>query len=158
MRAARHLLALINDILDLSKIEIGKMELSLESFAIAPLIDEVVKTIETLSKKNDNRVIVDCSSGLGTIHADQMRLRQALLNLASNANKFTEHGTVTIAANRIQESGGAWISISVSDTGIGMTAEQVGKLFQNFPRPTRQPRANMAAPVLGSPSAAGSAR
>ncbi len=132
LRAGRHLLALINDILDLSKIESGKMELSLESFAIGPLIDEVVKTIETLSKKSDNRIIVDCSSELGTIHADQMRLRQALLNLASNANKFTEHGTVTIAANRNQEGGGAWISISVSDTGIGMTAEQVGKLFQEF--------------------------
>ena len=79
LRAARHLLALINDILDLSKIESGKMDLSTEFFAVAPLIDEVVKTLETLSTKNGNRVIVDCSPKVGTIHADQMRLRQALV-------------------------------------------------------------------------------
>ena len=132
LRAGRHLLALINDILDLSKIEAGKMELSTETFAVAPLIDEVVKTIETLSAKNGNHVIVDCNPKVGTIHADQMRLRQALLNLASNANKFTERGTVTVAADRRQETGREWITISVSDTGIGMTEEQIGKLFQDF--------------------------
>ena len=132
LRAARHLLALINDILDLSKIETGKMELSLEFFAVTPLIDEVVKTLETLAAKNGNRVIVDCSPKVGTIHADQMRLRQALLNLASNANKFTERGMVTISADRREEGDREWIAISVADTGIGMTAEQVGKLFQEF--------------------------
>jgi adenylate cyclase len=132
LRASRHLLALINDILDLSKIEAGKMELSLESFAVVPLIDDVVKTLETLAAKNGNRVIVDCNPKVGTINADQMRLRQALLNLASNAHKFTERGTVTIAADRWQEGDREWVTISLSDTGIGMTAEQVGKLFQEF--------------------------
>jgi adenylate cyclase len=132
LRAARHLLALINDILDLSKIESGKMELSLELFAVGPLIDEVATTLETLAAKNGNRVTVDCSPGVGTIYADQMRLRQALLNLASNANKFTERGTVTISADRGQDGDSEWIAISVTDTGIGMTAEQVGKLFQEF--------------------------
>jgi GAF domain-containing protein len=92
--AGRHLLALINDILDLSKIEAGRMELNLDTFALPPLIDEVVKTIEPLAAKNGNHVAVHSDAAIGMIHADQMRLRQALLNLMSNANKFTEkrHG------------------------------------------------------------------
>jgi signal transduction histidine kinase len=130
--AGRHLLALINDILDLSKIEAGRMELNLETFALAPLIDGVVKTIEPLAAKNGNQVAVHCDAGIGTMHADEMRLRQALLNLMSNANKFTENGTVTIAAHQGQENGRDWITLSVADTGIGMTAEQIGKLFQEF--------------------------
>jgi signal transduction histidine kinase len=130
--AGRHLLALINDILDLSKIEAGRMELQLESFALAPLIADVVKTIEPLAAKNANRVAVKCDSAIGTLHADQMRLRQALLNLMSNANKFTERGTITIDARDAQENGREEITIAVADTGIGMTAEQIGKLFQEF--------------------------
>jgi GAF domain-containing protein len=130
--AGRHLLALINDILDLSKIEAGRMELNLETFALAPLIDGVVKTIEPLAAKNGNQVAVHCDTAIGMMHADQMRLRQALLNLMSNANKFTEKGTVTVAAHQGQENGRDWVTLSVSDTGIGMTAEQIGKLFQEF--------------------------
>jgi GAF domain-containing protein len=103
--AGRHLLALINDILDLSKIEAGRMELNLETFALAPLINGVVKTIEPLAAKNGNRVAVHCDAAIGTMRADQMRLRQTLLNLMSNANKFTEKGTVTIAAHQGQENG-----------------------------------------------------
>ena len=130
--AGRHLLALINDILDLSKIEAGRMELQLESFALAPLIDNVVKTIEPLAAKNANQVAVHCDAAIGMLHADQMRLRQALLNLLSNANKFTEHGTITVNARQGQEDGRDWVTIAVADTGIGMTAEQMGKLFQEF--------------------------
>ncbi len=130
--AGRHLLALINDILDLSKIEAGRMELQLEPFALAPLIDNVVKTIEPLAAKNANQVAVRCDAEIGTLHADQMRLRQALLNLLSNANKFTDHGTITIDARQGQEDGRDWVLIAVTDTGIGMTAEQMGKLFQEF--------------------------
>jgi signal transduction histidine kinase len=130
--AGRHLLALINDILDLSKIEAGRMELNLETFALPSLIADVVKTIEPLAAKNGNRVVVHCDAEIGTMHADQMRLRQALLNLMSNANKFTEKGTVTIAAHHGQENGRDWITLSVADSGIGMTAEQMGKLFQEF--------------------------
>ena len=126
--AGRHLLALINDILDLSKIEAGRMELHLELFPLAPLIEDVAKTIEPMATKNGNRIVVDCRTDLGTIHADQIRFRQALLNLASNANKFTEKGTVTIAAQAQQKE----IMIAVTDTGIGMTEEQMGKLFQEF--------------------------
>ncbi|MEA3070194.1 MAG: hypothetical protein QOD29_1640, partial [Alphaproteobacteria bacterium] len=121
--AGRHLLALINDILDLSKIEAGRMELHLESFALAPLIEDVAKTIEPMATKNGNRIVVDCQTDLGTMHADQTRFRQALLNLASNANKFTEKGTVTIAAQGQRLEGRDWITIGVTDTGIGMTQE-----------------------------------
>jgi signal transduction histidine kinase len=130
--AGRHLLALINDILDLSKIEAGRMELQLEPFALAPLIANVVKTIEPLAAKNANQVAVQCDAEIGTLHADQMRLRQALLNLMSNANKFTDHGTITIDARQGQEGSRGSVTVSVADTGIGMTAEQMGKLFQEF--------------------------
>jgi two-component system NtrC family sensor kinase len=130
--AARHLLALINDILDLSKIEAGRMELQLEDFALTPLIEGVVKTIEPLAAKNENRVEVSCDAAIETLHADEMRLRQTLLNLMSNANKFTERGTISVDARQRQENGRDWITIAVADTGIGMTPEQMGKLFQEF--------------------------
>ena len=130
--AGRHLLALINDILDLSKIEAGRMELNLESFALTPLIEGVIKTIEPLATKNGNQVAVHCDAAIGSMHADPMRLRQALLNLMSNANKFTERGTITIDAVQRQENGPDWITLAVADTGIGMTPEQMGKLFQEF--------------------------
>jgi signal transduction histidine kinase len=130
--AGRHLLALINDILDLSKIEAGRMELQLETFSLAPLIADVVKTIEPLAGKNGNRVTVNCDGAIGTLYADQMRLRQALLNLMSNANKFTERGTIAIDARQGRQEGRDWVTIAVADTGIGMTPEQMGKLFQEF--------------------------
>jgi signal transduction histidine kinase/DNA-binding response OmpR family regulator len=132
LRAGRHLLALINDILDLSKIEAGKMEVHIEEFGIAPLIDDAVRTVETLAAKNRNRLVVDCPPAIGVMQADQTRVRQALLNLLSNANKFTENGTVTVRAEPHQEAGRDWITIAVSDTGIGMTPAQMGKLFQDF--------------------------
>jgi GAF domain-containing protein len=130
--AGGHLLALINDILDLSKIEAGRMELHLESFPLAPLIEDVGKTIEPLAAKNENRVAVSCADAIGSLHADQMRLRQALLNLMSNANKFTERGTLTVDARLAQQNGRDWVTIAVADTGIGMTPEQMSKLFQEF--------------------------
>ena len=130
--AGRHLLALINDILDLSKIEAGRMELHLDSFALAPLIDDVAKTIEPLAAKNDNQVAVHCDAEIGTMRADQMRLRQALLNLMSNANKFTDRGTITVDARQGVTDGRDWITLAVQDTGIGMTPDQMGKLFQEF--------------------------
>jgi signal transduction histidine kinase len=134
--AARHLLTLINDVLDLSKIEAGRMELHLGTFALGPLIDDVVKTIEPLAAKNGNQVVAQCDETIETVHADQTRVRQTLLNLASNANKFTEKGTVTIDARQRAENGRDWITVAVTDTGIGMTAEQIGKLFQEFSQAT----------------------
>jgi signal transduction histidine kinase len=97
-----------------------------------PVIQDVAKTIEPMATKNGNRLIIDCPPDLGTLHADQTRFRQSLLNLASNANKFTEKGTITIAAHLEQEDGRDWITLAVTDTGIGMTPEQMGKLFQEF--------------------------
>ena len=108
------------------------MELHLETFSLVPVIQDVVKTIEPMAAKNGNRVAVHCNAAIGTLYADQMRLRQALLNLMSNANKFTERGTITVDARQGQENGRDWITISIADTGIGMTPEQMGKLFQEF--------------------------
>ena len=108
------------------------MELQLETFPLTPLIADVVKTIEPLAAKNANQVAVKCDSAIGTLHADQMRLRQAMLNLMSNANKFTERGAITVDARQGRENGRDYIAIAVADTGIGMTPEQVGKLFQEF--------------------------
>ena len=110
------------------------MELHLETFSLVPVIKDVAKTIEPMATKNGNRLVIDCPVDLGTIHADQTRFRQSLLNLASNASKFTEKGTITItiAAHQGQENGRDWITLAVTDTGIGMTPEQMGKLFQEF--------------------------
>jgi signal transduction histidine kinase/DNA-binding response OmpR family regulator len=131
LRAARHLLALINDILDLSKIEAGRMELNLEPFSIMPVIDEVIKTIEPLAVKNHNTITTKCSAELGRVYADKIRSQQALLNLVTNANKFTDNGTIAIDAK--QEAGvDDFVAIAVTDTGIGMTPEQMEKLFQEF--------------------------
>ena len=132
VRAARHLLALINDILDLSKIEAGKMDLHVESFAIAPVVQDVVNTVGTLAAKNENSLRLECPPEIGSMCADQTRIRQALLNLASNAAKFTEKGTITISVSRTVAETGDWIVFSVADTGIGLTAEQKGRLFQDF--------------------------
>lgn len=132
LRAGRHLLTLINEILDLSKIEAGKMELHLELFAIAPLMEDVATTIRPLADKNGNRLTLECPAGIGAMRADLMRVRQALLNLASNAAKFTEQGLITIAATRKPEQGRDWITLIVTDTGIGMTPEETAKLFQDF--------------------------
>jgi len=132
LRAARHLLGLINEILDLSKIEAGKMELQLETFAVAPLVEEVGATVKPMAEKNGSRLDVRCAPGLGVMRADQVRIRQALLNLASNAVKFTERGAVTISAAREADGGRDWIVLRVADTGIGMTPEQTARLFQDF--------------------------
>jgi signal transduction histidine kinase/CheY-like chemotaxis protein len=132
LRAAKHLLALINDILDLSKIEAGKMELHPEHFAIAPLLDDIAATVQPMAQKNGNAVHVDCEAGIGQMYADTTRVRQALLNLASNAVKFTEKGEVWITGARRATPNGDHVVFTVRDTGIGMTPEQVGRLFQDF--------------------------
>jgi signal transduction histidine kinase/DNA-binding response OmpR family regulator len=132
LRAGRHLLALINDVLDLSKIEAGKMDLHLEPFAVAPLLEEVSETVRTIAAANRNTLHVDCAADVGTMRADVTRVRQALLNLASNAVKFTQDGRVTIGATRIGRPNGDVVLMEVSDTGIGMTPEQTSRLFQDF--------------------------
>ena len=130
---ARHLLGLINDVLDISKVESGKMEAYLETFDLAQMAQEVAGTVGGLVDKKDNRLELRLADGLGTMHSDVTRIRQVLLNLLSNAAKFTERGTITLAIQRVAGPGGAdWVSFAVSDTGIGMTDEQVTKLFQRF--------------------------
>jgi signal transduction histidine kinase/DNA-binding response OmpR family regulator len=130
--AGKHLLALINDILDLSKIEAGKMELVLESFDPRSLIRDVQSTIVPLIEKNNNKLDVRCSDNLPTMYADVTRVRQILFNLLSNATKFTENGTVSLEARVDHESASDWIVFDVSDTGIGLTTEQLSRLFQAF--------------------------
>jgi signal transduction histidine kinase len=130
-RAGNHLLDLINQVLDLSKIEAGKLELNPQTVQLAPLIDEVAGTARQLAEQNKNRLVVEAQDNLGTLTVDPMRLRQILLNLLSNACKFTKEGEVALRGRRVSN-GGAWIELSVSDTGIGMTPEQRAKLFEEF--------------------------
>jgi signal transduction histidine kinase len=130
--SGRHLLSLINDILDLSKIEAGRMELYLETFDVARLIQDVVNTVMPLVEKNANVLQVHCGDNLGTMHADQTKVRQGLFNLLSNAAKFTEAGTITLEVERESHEHMDWLCFSVSDTGIGIAPEQMGKLFQAF--------------------------
>ncbi len=133
LRAAHHLLELINDILDLSKIEAGRMDLHLETFAIGALVADVATTMAAVVAKNGNQLLVNCPPDIGEMHADATRIRQTLLNLMSNASKFTERGRVTIDVARLPAQGGdEEITIAVGDTGIGMSSEQLGRLFQEF--------------------------
>jgi len=129
--AGTHLLGLINQVLDLSKIEAGKLELNPQMVQLAPLIDEVIGTARQLAEQNKNRLALETEENLGALTVDPMRLRQILLNLLSNACKFTKQGDVTLRARRLVD-GGDWIELAVADSGIGMTAEQQAKLFEEF--------------------------
>ncbi len=129
--AGTHLLGLINQVLDLSKIEAGKLELSPESVSLGPLIDDVVGTARQLAEQNRNRLVVEAQENLGALTVDPMRLRQILLNLLSNACKFTKQGEVALRVRKVVD-GQSWIELAVADTGIGMTAEQQAKLFEEF--------------------------
>jgi signal transduction histidine kinase len=130
-RAGTHLLGLINEVLDLAKIEAGKLELNPQSVDLGPLVDDVAATARQLAEKNQNRLVVDGRNSLGTLTVDPLRLRQILLNLLSNACKFTKAGEVKLAARKMSN-GKNFIEFAVSDTGIGMTPEQLAKLFQEF--------------------------
>jgi CheY-like chemotaxis protein/two-component sensor histidine kinase len=132
LRAGRHLLTLINDILDLSKIEAGRMDLTLENVGVRPIVEEVLGTARPLAEQNNNTLELDCPDGIGSVHADSMRLRQILLNLLSNACKFTKSGAVRLRIARAEGSEQHWVDFAVSDSGIGMTEEQLGRLFQEF--------------------------
>jgi PAS domain S-box-containing protein len=140
--AGKQLLSLINDVLDISKIEAGKMELFLETFDLATMLEDVIAVIQPLVDKNDNRLDVRISPTAGTMHADLTKVRQSLFNLVSNAAKFTRSGTLTISIDREtvdpatvepeSTESGDWIVFRVADTGIGMTEEQIEKLFRTF--------------------------
>jgi len=130
--AGKHLLALINDVLDLSKIEAGKMGLHLETFDVAPVIDEMVTTLQPAAAKNANSIRVHLEENVSVMRADITKVRQILFNLLSNACKFTDHGTIALNVDQIKVEGKNWIQFQVSDTGIGISAKQKENLFQEF--------------------------
>ena len=130
--AGKHLLSLINDVLDLSKIEAGKMTAYNETFDLAAMIKEVQSTIYPLVEKNRNQLDLVLDPDLGRMHSDLTKIRQALFNLLSNASKFTEQGLIKLTATRTSGADGDWLRFAVQDSGIGMTPEQLGKLFQSF--------------------------
>jgi len=130
--AGAHLLSLINDVLDLAKIESGKMNIYLETFEIPGMVDEVVSTIDTLVKKNGNRLQVEVDETIGEMRADVTKVRQALFNLLSNASKFTHEGVIDLVVQGEQEDGMDWIRISVSDSGIGIPPEKIDHVFEEF--------------------------
>jgi PAS domain S-box-containing protein len=130
--AGRHLLDLISNVLDLSKIEAGRMELYVETFDVAGMIKNVTTLVQPLMAQHENTLHVECHANVGTMHADLTKLRQSLVNLLANASKFTERGTITLEALRERRGLNAWLIFRVRDTGIGMTTEQMQHLFQPF--------------------------
>src|SRR6266850_8079300 len=130
--AGKHLLGLINDVLDISKIEAGKMDLFLETIDVPAMVQDVVNTIRPLVQKNGNALTVECAENLGPMRADATKVRQALFNLLSNACKFTDKGTVSLRVSRERTNRAGHFVFRVGDSGIGMTPEQTGKLFKAF--------------------------
>jgi GAF domain-containing protein len=147
-RAGTHLLGLINQVLDLSKIEAGKLELNPQTVQLSSLINEVIGTAGQLAEQNKNRLVVDAQENLGALTVDPMRLRQILLNLLSNACKFTKAGEVKLAARKVSN-GSSFVEFAVSDTGIGMTAEQQAKLFEEFSQADASTAQNFGGTGLG---------
>jgi signal transduction histidine kinase/DNA-binding response OmpR family regulator len=130
--SGRHLLSLINDVLDLSKIEAGKMQLFLEDFSLPRLVTDVINTVDPLAKANGNALQVQCDERIGSIHADISKLRQALINILGNAAKFTHDGKITFSVERVMNGGEEWIWFRIVDSGIGISAEQQKFLFNAF--------------------------
>jgi CheY-like chemotaxis protein len=130
--AGKHLLALINDVLDLSKIEAGKMSLHLETFEVSGMIEEIVTTLQPAIRKNSNTLRVRLADEVGMMEADITKVRQILFNLLSNACKFTDHGTISMDVDQSTEEGLDWLRFRVTDTGIGISAKQKENLFQEF--------------------------
>ena len=130
--AGKHLLSLVTDVLDLSKIESNHIELRIEEFDLNEMVREVVATVQPMVAEKKNKLVVKCPANLGIVSTDQTKLRQAALNLLSNAAKFTEEGTITLSVQRRKRQAGDWIEIQVQDTGIGIAESDIGRLFQNF--------------------------
>jgi len=147
--AGKHLLGLINDVLDISKIEAGEMDIYLETFPVEPLIQDVATTMQTLVGKNSNTLEIDCPASVGSIHADTTKIRHCLFNLIGNASKFTDKGTISLTVNRFTEDGQEWANFAVGDTGIGMTDEQMGRLFEAFARAERSTTRHFGGTGLG---------
>ncbi len=142
---ARHLLSLINDVLDLSKIEANRMTSYAEDFEVALVAREAVSTVDALVQRKENTLVLELGEDLGAMHSDVVKLRQCLFNLISNAAKFTEKGRITLTVRRDQD----WVEFAIADTGIGMTEEQVGKLFQRFSQADESTTRNFGGTGLG---------
>jgi signal transduction histidine kinase len=130
--AGKHLLSLVTDVLDLSKIESNFIELKIEEFDLNEMVREVIANVQPMVAEKGNKLIVKCANNLGIVSTDQTKLRQAALNLMSNAAKFTQDGTITLFVQRRKNQGGDWIEIQVQDSGIGIAQSDIGRLFQNF--------------------------
>jgi signal transduction histidine kinase len=130
--AGRHLLALVNDVLDMSKIEAGRMEMLAAPIDLHAFLSDVAATATTLIESNKNELVLRCAEDLGSIVSDATKLRQVMLNLLGNAAKFTRAGRITVTATRERGTTGDWISIAVGDTGIGIDRQALGKLFTDF--------------------------
>jgi signal transduction histidine kinase len=147
--AGRHLLSLINDVLDLSKIEAGKMEVYLEHFALRPLIDEIQTTVMPLMEKNHNAFQLEYNDDTNTIHADLTKVRQILFNLLSNASKFTHNGNIKLNVTSQKNGNNCWVRFVIKDTGIGMNREQLNKLFVSFSQADSSTQKNYGGTGLG---------
>jgi signal transduction histidine kinase len=144
--AGRHLLGLINNILDFSKIEAGRMDLFVESFEVGQLVHDVEAIVQPLVEKNGNALVVACPEDIGAIQADLTKVRQALFNLLSNAAKFTDQGTITLTVKREPDD---WLTFAITDTGIGMTEEQLSRLFEAFSQAEASTRSRYGGTGLG---------
>jgi signal transduction histidine kinase len=144
--AGKHLLGLINDILDLSKIEAGRMDLFIEEFEVGQVVRDVQAIVQPLMDKNGNRLVVECPDDMGAMQADLTKVRQTLFNLLSNAAKFTDRGTISLTVQRQPDD---WLTFAVSDTGIGMTEEQLGRLFAAFSQAEASTRSKYGGTGLG---------
>jgi signal transduction histidine kinase len=147
--AGKHLLSLVTDVLDLSKIESNYIDLKIETFDLAEMVREVVATVEPMVVENTNKLVVRYPNDLGRVSTDQTKLRQAALNLLSNAAKFTRNGTVTLTVQRRKRPAGDWIEIQVRDTGIGIAEADMGRLFQNFAQASRSTSSKFGGTGLG---------
>ena len=149
--AGKHLLGLINDILDLSKIEAGRMDVYLEHVFLSRLVDEVKTIVEPMVKKNGNTLVIECPPDIGSLQTDLTKLKQSIINLLSNAAKFTKDGKVTLrlSRDRTDETATPWVKFEVIDSGIGMTEEQMGRLFQAFTQADSSTTRNFGGTGLG---------
>src|SRR4030081_1593705 len=147
--AGKHLLSLVTDVLDLSKIESNVIELKIEKFDLNEMVHEVIANVQPMVAENGNKLVVKCRNNLGIVSTDQTKLRQAALNLMSNAAKFTQEGTITLSVHRRKRQAGDWIEIQVQDSGIGIAQSDIGRLFQNFGQANRATSSKYGGTGLG---------
>jgi signal transduction histidine kinase len=147
--AGKHLLSLVTDVLDLSKIESNFVELKIEEFDLNEMVEEVIANVQPMVAEKGNKLVVKCRPNLGIVSTDQTKLRQAALNLMSNAAKFTQEGTITLSVQRRKSQAGDWIEIQVQDSGIGIAQSDIGRLFQNFGQANRTTSSKYGGTGLG---------